>query len=125
MLTYMRFFGEIISLEPRNLAEARSMIARLRESGIKQRVIAAETGINQGHLSRLLRGDFKKLDGRALEICKYANGVLSDLPDLSGSEMEDRIVKLALSLWDGSESSGEHILALLDAMAKVLDRQTS
>lgn len=57
--------------EPIAVAEAVSLLARLGKR-VKQTDIAAATGVNQGQVSKLLRGQFKAVKGNALTLCKYA-----------------------------------------------------
>lgn len=106
--------------KPPTLDEAKAILARLKGREIGQKEISAATGIDQGHVSRLIRGDFKKVGGRALQLCRYVNEEAAPEPvQLAINEIEKQIVEQALSLWDGSSASGLRVINLLNAIRSI------
>lgn len=101
-----------------SLAEARELLFKLKGAQA-QSVIADATGINQGQISRLLSGQFVRVRGNALHLCKYAEKVLrsSSTPT---TQLRQRLVSSALSLWDGSEVSAARTIALLEALKPIV-----
>lgn len=103
-------------------AEARELLLKLKEIQA-QNVIADATGINQGQVSRLLSGQFVRVRGNALELCKYADVVVrANLAPTT--QLRQRLVSSALSLWDGSEVSAARTIALLEALKPIVKAST-
>lgn len=94
---------------------ARLLLSELRQRRIKHSEISAATKIHQSQVSRLLRGDFKTVNGHALELCKYASRILA-ITSRPTSEIREELIKHVLDLWDGSEQSGQKIIGLLNAI---------
>lgn len=101
---------------PTTVAEAKTLLSRLRGCGITQERISADTGIDQGHVSKLIRGDFKRLDGRALQLCEYANKAITSAAPTE-IELREQIIRKALALWDHTEPSARRVVALLEAIS--------
>lgn len=97
------------------LAEAKALLRQLCSAEISQTTISEATGIHQGQVSRLLRGEFVQLKGNALILCKYANSYFSSV-GVAHAKWTEKLVDSALSLWDGSESSAERAVTLLQAL---------
>lgn len=121
---YMQNSDSMNGHEPKNIEEAKAILHRLRHSGIPQHEISLATRIHQGQVSRLLKGDFKKLQGHALELCKYANSVEVAKVTPDAGEIKRLIVDHALALWDrGSEESGLDVIKLLDALVSIVGQR--
>lgn len=98
--------------------EARELLLTLR--GLQsQEAIAKATGIHQGQVSRLLSGKFVRVSGNALILCNYANDVL-DSELVAESQLRQKLVSSALSLWDGSAASGTKVIALLEVLNTIV-----
>jgi len=106
-----------------DLDDAKAMLAALRQLKIPQEKISKDTGIHQSQVSRLLGGDFKKVNGRALELCKYAKNMLHS-PRQQRGKFREEIIHSALALWDGSDASGTQLIQVLQSIKKLgLERQ--
>jgi hypothetical protein len=55
-----------------SLSEAKALLFELGRMRIRQEDIERATKISQSQISRLIAGDFKRVNGNALKLCKYA-----------------------------------------------------
>jgi hypothetical protein len=87
----------------------------------RQVAIGAALGINQGQLSKILRGDFSIARGNALALFEYASKRLSE----AESEPNDRLLlqaqltKKLLAVWDGSVEGATALEAMFDVAARL------
>lgn len=100
-----------------------------KELKLPQSEIARETGLDQGSVSKLLRGTFRKLDGRAYRLWEYAK-VQADkagyTPDKAGQINADRRLEEKINrVWDKTEEGAEALLKLLDAADLIQKRRSS
>ncbi len=102
-----------------SVAEAMVLLQRLK-STVKQQKIAEETGVNQGQVSRLLRGKFKKPQGNALALCKYAKGLGLDTSDVPARGTKNVALPSWLSEIGGGSPEGAKlgmdVLAAVEAL---------
>lgn len=118
MHKYRRLSGGTREQPSRSPVEARELLLTLR--GLQsQEAIAKATGIHQGQVSRLLSGKFVRVSGNALILCNYANDVL-DSELVAESQLRQKLVSSALSLWDGSAASGTKVIALLEVLNTIV-----
>jgi transcriptional regulator with XRE-family HTH domain len=110
--------------------EAVALFQELRANhGVRQREIAAATGINQGSVSKILRGSFKAVEGRAYEVWKYARQRVDknqhDRSSQSLSKTDPRLTEKIDEVWDGTEAGARALLKLLDAADLMQKRRGS
>jgi transcriptional regulator with XRE-family HTH domain len=111
-----------ISLWPAKVTSRTEALEHIRRLGelMTQADIARATGIHQGQVSRVMQGEFKRLTGRALELCNYAKQLLESRKDVSEAE---QIKDLALSLSDGTREGNEAAIAALRALSELMKRR--
>lgn len=112
---------KIKSTHESEIEQAKILIAKLRER-VQQKVIAAETGISQGNISHILRGDFKKLGGNALRIYEYAKMHFNGRKEFE--TLRERAlgkVKLLLdSVPNESPKAFEIIISTVESVTKII-----
>jgi predicted XRE-type DNA-binding protein len=111
-----------IANDPCTLDEAKALLSQLKSMNLRQEDIQSATKIHQTQISRLMAGDFKRVKGNALKLCKYAKKIQTARKPLATHDMERKIVEHALYLWDRSEDSGHRLLELLLALRDFADR---
>ena len=100
-----------------------------KELKLPQSEIARETGLDQGSVSKLLRGTFCKLDGRAYRLWEYAKTKAEKAgytTDRTGRARADRRLEEKINrVWDKTEEGAEALLKLLDAADLIQKRRPS
>lgn len=96
---------------------------------LPQREIARDTGLDQGSVSKLLRGTFRKLDGRAYRLWKYAKAKADKAgytpARASRTKVDHRLEEKISRVWDKTEEGAEALLKLLDAADLIQKRRSS
>lgn len=109
-----------MKLKPRDIETLASRIeARRVALGYNYSDIARLSGVNQGQVSRICRGQFKTRSSNVMQICmilRVETGAVEP-PDLV------RLRDAVLDLWDGSSVDADRIARLLGAVGDV--RRTS
>lgn len=100
--------------------EALALFKELRPTyGVLQTEIAAGTGMNQGSVSKILGGSFKKLEGRAYKVWKYASQEAAKRgykPSRQPAGKPDaRLTEKIAQVWDRTEAGTRALLKLLEA----------
>ena len=94
-----------------SVAELQSLKKFLRENGIRQEDMAADIGITQEQLSRILNGKVNNRSTAARILSeKYAHKIKFAK---SKADYKAEITQAALALWDGDPSSAEQVIAFL------------
>ena len=95
------------------------LIARLLSARvITQTAIGEALDIHPSQVSRICAGDFKRLDGNALRVCKYAQQVAARTQTGRGAgrvagELEGKLTQLLVASPDAALAVGALIDALL------------
>lgn len=118
-----------------SLAESRKLGADLEKALTKmglstQSSISGATGIDQGQISRILKGDFKFLKGNALMICKlsglkYADngiGMAAQGQPFEKQDSRSLVVDAFERVWDGSPQHAEAIGEFISATGSLIGR---
>lgn len=86
---------------------------------VRQIEIARETKLDQGSVSKILRGAFSDLDGRAYVLWKYAKTRAEKAGFKPGkpptAKVDPRLAEKISRVWDRTEEGAEALLKLLDA----------
>lgn len=90
------------------------------ESGVTRTAIARRLNVHPSQVSRIAAGEFKRLDGHALRVCKYAQLLSSrglPVPGLPspGAELEAKLVRLARLNPEAAAALSEMLDALISA----------
>jgi len=110
--------------------EALALFQELRPKyGVRQREIADATGLNQGAVSKILKGAFRTVEGRAYQVWKYARqraeksayGLPSSIPGKADPRLAEKIAQV----WDQTEEGANALLKLLDAADLIQKRRSS
>ena len=93
--------------QARELARAKRSLAALarRASTVD---IAARTGIHQSQVSRLLRGQFRRLSPNVRKLLDYQPG--AKRPAAAG---KDAVIRAALRIWDETPEGAKALVRLL------------
>ena len=110
--------------------EALALFQNLRPKyGVRQREIAAATGLNQGSVSKILKGSFKTVEGRAYQVWKYARQRAEKsphgLPNQLLGKTDPRLAEKVAEVWDRTEEGARALLKLLDAADLMQKRRSS
>lgn len=96
---------------------------------VQQSEIARETGLDQGSVSKILRGSFRKLEGRAYQLWKYAKSRAEKGGYKPGTPLkaktDPRLEEKINRVWDQTEEGAEALLKLLDAAELIQKRRRS
>jgi transcriptional regulator with XRE-family HTH domain len=80
-------------------------------SGLNQPEIASRSGVHQSQISRILRGDFKRISKNVRRLCKFAK------INLHGGKRSSALLEDSLrDLWDGSKTQEKALARLLAAV---------
>lgn len=89
------------------------------EGGVTRTAIAKRLSVHPSQVSRIASGDFKRLDGHALRVCKYAqtltacDEVVPGLPS-AAKELETKLARLAQVNPEAAAALSEMLDALVD-----------
>ena len=95
---------------------------------VPQREFAAATGLNQGSISKILKGSFRDLEGRAYQVWEYASdrarkaGYRPGQP--SAAPGESRLAQKINDVWDRTPEGADALIKLLDAADLMQKRRT-
>lgn len=98
-----------------------------RQLGFRsQEEIEALTGVDQSQISRVFRGEFRKLTENVMILCKYAGveplNVSQDKVFVSDEQGRERILKVFDTVWDGSKDHADAIAHLILATRRLSPR---
>ncbi|MBI3373763.1 MAG: hypothetical protein HY017_18725 [Betaproteobacteria bacterium] len=100
-----------------------------KDLNVPQAEIARETGLDQGSVSKILRGSFRNLEGRAYRLWKYAKSRADSAGykagKSSGGKTDPRLVEKINRVWDRTDEGAEALLKLLDAADMIQKRRIS
>ena len=101
------------SVTPRELAEARRALAALAERVPTVRV-AADTRIHQSQISRLFRGQFKRVSPNVRKLLAYANAARRErAADEPRRAAKEAVIRAALNTWDATPEGARALVRLL------------
>ncbi len=85
---------------------------RLRVQTIK---VAADTRVHQSHVSRLLRGDFKRISPHVRTLLSYAKSAKSREAAVRDTDQHVResVIRAALQTWDATPEGAQALIRLL------------
>lgn len=89
-------------------------------SGVTRTAIGRRLNIHPSQVSRIAAGDFKRLDGHALRVCKFAHSISIKMrapPGLPSpaAELEAKLTRLMHLNPEAAEALSEMLDALVDA----------
>lgn len=99
----------------------RALKANFKSRKLSQEAVAAANGMHQSQVSRVVRGQFKKVDGSVKALCKYAS--LSIIVDKRDPSTNPKLMSALSNLWDGSERHADAIAKVLTAMGQINQNQ--
>lgn len=105
-------------LRPMNLAAVSVVYERLKSSqklsALKQGEIAFGAKVHQSQVSRILKGDFRRVSKNVMQICKFAGISFTHEQTLS-----PKLQKALEGVWDGSRGQEAALVKLLGAAAGI------
>ena len=86
----------------------------------RQEDAAVFLGINQGQISRIVRGDFKRPAGKAAHLFAYAKDRLNShaKPD-NIAEMRNKLIHRLLETWDETLNGAQALMGILDGVQRL------
>jgi hypothetical protein len=97
-----------------NLAAASVVYKRIRSSqklsALTQEAIAAGAKVHQSQVSRILKGDFRRVSKNVMRICQF-----SDISFTQEKALSPKLQKALESVWDGSRGQEAALVKLLGA----------
>lgn len=97
-----------------NLAAASVVYERIKSSQklsvLTQEAIAVAAKVHQSQVSRILKGDFRRVSENVMRICK-----LADISFTQEQSLSPKLQKALESVWDGSRGQEAALVKLLGA----------
>jgi len=97
-----------------NLAAASVVYERIKSSqklsAFTQEAIAIAAKVHQSQVSRILKGDFRRVSENVMRICKFA-----DISFTQEQALSPRLQRALESVWDGSRGQEAALVKLLGA----------
>ena len=110
---YAIYFAYLRSNEM-NLAAASVVYERIKSSqklsAFTQEAIAIAAKVHQSQVSRILKGDFRRVSENVMRICKFA-----DISFTQEQALSPRLQRALESVWDGSRGQEAALVKLLGA----------
>lgn len=104
------------SVEPRELLKARRALAALAERAPTVQV-AADTRIHQSQVSRLFRGQFKRVSPNVRRLLAYANAPRRERAgDAPRRAAKEAVIRAALNTWDATPDGARALVRLLKSV---------
>jgi hypothetical protein len=101
------------------LAQARRTLERLRRRASTV-LIAADTGIHQSQVSRLLRGYFRRISPNVRTLLAYAERPARRKSERgNGEAAKAAVIKAALRTWDATPAGAQALVRLLRSVAEL------
>jgi transcriptional regulator with XRE-family HTH domain len=101
------------------LARARAALERLR-ARVSTIQIAADTGIHQSQVSRLLRGHFRRLSPNVRTLLAYAGKAKAAKPAPRAAEAaRAAVIRAALRTWDATPAGAQALVRLLRSVQEM------
>lgn len=112
------------NVKDRELAEARRALAALAGRVPTTRV-AADTRIHQSQVSRLFRGQFKRVSSNVRKLLAYAADPKGQAAAAAGAPhtAKDAVVRAALSTWDSTPEGARALVRLLKSVRAIREAQ--
>lgn len=92
----------------------RQLCDSFEKSRVTQQQIANGSGVHQSQVSRILRGEFKRMTRNVVKICKYANVAPGQVA--SKGSLAAELTSLLKQLCDGTSEREKTLLRLLKAI---------
>lgn len=101
------------------LARARRLLQRLGER-VSTVQVAADTGIHQSQVSRLLRGQFRRLSPNVRVLLAYAEKPARPIaPEQRRAAAKAAVIKAALRTWDRTSEGARALVRLLRSVQEM------
>jgi AraC-like DNA-binding protein len=107
------------SVKLRDISRARKQLKALsrRASTLK---VATDTGIHQSQVSRLFRGQFKRLSRNVLTLLEYSRAP-QPLADAGREAAKQTLIRAALRTWDSTPRGAQALVRLLRSVEMLRD----
>jgi len=108
----------------RELADARRALAALAER-VQTTRVAADTRIHQSQVSRLFRGQFKRVSSNVRKLLAYAADQKAQAAGVTepAPTAKDAVVRAALSTWDSTPEGARALVRLLKSVRAIREVQ--
>jgi hypothetical protein len=101
------------------VARARRTLERLR-ARISTVQIAADTGIHQSQVSRLLRGHFRRISPNVRALLAYASkGQTKRAQPRAAEAARSAVIRAALRTWDATPEGAQALVRLLRSVQEI------
>ena len=103
-------------VKPRRLADARKALAALAARAPTVQV-AARTRIHQSQVSRLFRGQFKRVSPNVRKLLAYAADAKATQPAAAPAHAaKEAVIRAALQTWDATPEGARALVQLLKSV---------
>ncbi|HEV3009332.1 MAG TPA: hypothetical protein VGX52_09890, partial [Burkholderiales bacterium] len=108
----------------RELAEARRALAAFAQR-VQTVQVAADTRIHQSQVSRLLRGQFKRVSSNVRKLLAYAADPKGQAGAAEPAQTaKEAVVRAALSTWDATPEGARALVRLLKSVRAIREVQS-
>ena len=91
--------------------------AHMAHSGISQEELAREVGMHQSQVSRILRGEFRRLSPNLKKLCLYARIRVDSLGNGGqGRLASEELGKAVAEVWDGSKRHEKALIRVIRSL---------
>lgn len=90
----------------------------------RQKDMQRATGVDQSQISRIFRGDFKRISGNVEKICKYAGVSLSNTSRITTRRktLTPKLRAAIAEAWDGEPETEEALAFVIRSLAALARR---
>jgi predicted XRE-type DNA-binding protein len=118
ILAYMQICMKITSEGKKKLVADLQRYMQQRNWNISD--VAANSGVHQSQVSRIVAGDFKTFSSNIIKICiTFGLELQSYYENTREDEDRKQIANSAISIWDGSRQDAGVVVSLLREIAKL------
>jgi len=108
-----------VKVASRDLARARRTLERLRARASTIQ-IASHTGIHQSQVSRLLRGQFRRISPNVRALLAYARkGKTPQRTPRAAEAARTAVIRAALRTWDATPEGAQALVRLLRSVQEI------
>jgi len=109
---------KIVKPLPRQVAEARRTLLALGRR-VPTEQAAAETRIHQSQVSRLFRGQFKRISANVRTLLAYERGTRRGAAGRQPAPAREAVVREALRTWDTTPEGARALVRLLKSVREI------
>jgi Na+-transporting NADH:ubiquinone oxidoreductase subunit NqrA len=112
-----------MKVKPGALVKLQQQLAeRSAAPGVNYSKIGKSAGVHPSHVSRICRGDFKKLSQNVVQICSALGIAIEGFIEAEHADpAAARLIQGVLAVWDRSDADADRISRFLDQLRELRD----